>query len=381
MSTGVTICALMWCCLGLVPGTATLQLQQRDADALAVLYIGFLLLTLHVVISNLMVGGVDFPRFFISIVLLFIALAGARFAARRLENVPQKHLIQMANFALIFLTVIGFASLVGVPPIGPQHTSKPVVIFSEPSHFSLAYLPMLLFRVSTASRRKQLQLLAVATILAISLQSLTMIAGILIIAALLLRTLPLLAFGIPLALASVAVDITYYSDRLTLSADSDNLSTLVFLQGWDNAIVNFNETHGFGIGFQQFGVAGSTGDIGDTIVALLGDSLSLRDGGSTATKLIGEFGVFGIVLLILFIRSAYRSAIFIRNNQRKPAQHRDIRRLFFGSLVVAYIIELFIRGTGYFSPGGFLVAVAFMSTRRLAAASLTDPTGIQTVKD
>jgi len=376
MTVGLLISALAWALFGLATGRQPYYLQKSDAGRLGWLCAAILLLALHAAISHFQIGSVDFGRFSVSAAILAVVLIGAHFAARKLARLPDADLIRCANVALVTLTVLGLAAALGVPPVGPQASVKAVVVFSEPSHFGLAYLPVLLFRVSVARRGQQVALIAMAFLLAIVLQSLTMVVGLMIVAGLMLRArflIPMLAVVIA-GLALVAVDLTYYSSRLVFSADSDNVSTLVFMQGWENAILNFRETHGLGVGFQQFGIAGSTGEVADRIAEILGKNISLLDGGSTATKLTGEFGVFGLLTIVAFLVALYRAARFFRQSQLRPPAFRDPRRLFFHSFVVAYTIELFVRGAGYFSPGGFFLLVALMSlaarpTRTVAAGA------------
>jgi hypothetical protein len=355
---------LMWSLFALATGRQPYVLPKSDLYPLAALLSVIALLTVHAIISNLQIGGVDFGRFAASCAILTVLLAGAHFAARKLERTSVADLVRAANLALGTLTLLGFAAALGAPPIGPQASPKAVIVFAEPSHFALAYLPILLFRISIAKRHSQILLLAMAFALAIGLQSLTMIAGLLLVSALLLRSISLAIALVILAAGSLAVDLTYYSSRLAFSSDTTNLSTLVFLQGWENAILNFGETAGIGVGFQQFGIAGSIGGMADKIVEILGSNISLRDGGSTSTKLIGEFGVLGIVAIVALVRIIARGALYLRRCQRQPARLRDQRSLFFYSFLVTYTIELFVRGTGYFAPGSFFAAIALISLWR-----------------
>lgn len=360
---GLLFCALAWLLAGLATGPKPYVVKKSEVYSLAMLAGLILLLTLHVVISNLTVGGVNFIRFFGSCLVLAVMVMSARFAARKLESVPVEQLVQTANLALAALTLIGIAAALGVPALGPQgSTEKAVVIFAEPSHFCLAYVPILMFRVSVAKPSTQALLTAMALGLALILESLTMVASVMLVVALLLRRTPLVLMMCVLAAAVVTLDLTYYSSRLVFSSESDNLSTLVLLQGWESAILGFQATSGIGVGFQQFGFAGPIGDIAEKVAELLGgEYTNLHDGGSTATKLIGEFGILGIAGILLFVRIALRGARYVRRSQSQPPQQRDVRVLFYYSYVIAFCIELFLRGIGYFSPGGFLALVALLS--------------------
>jgi hypothetical protein len=108
----------------------------------------------------------------------------------------------------------------------------------------------------------------------------------------------------------------------------------------------------------------------EKIAQIMGGSyLSLLDGGSTATKVIAEFGVLGIIMLLAYARLVFRGISYIRAAQSAPARDRDKRVIFFQALVISYSLELLVRGVGYFSPGGFLALVALISLHRLSRST------------
>jgi hypothetical protein len=382
MSPGVLVCAALWMLAGLSFGTRPFTVRKSDSTRLLLLFGGIALLAVHVMLGNLQIGGVDFGRFVSSCLILLMMFGGAHFASNLLLRAPAAELVRAADLTLTILILLAAASMAGVAPIGPQASAKAVVIFSEPSLFAAAYLPMLMFRTAISTRAVQLALIGVSVLLAMVLQNMIMVAGILFISALLLRRTALVLMMMAVASGLLMLNLTYYAERLNFSSETDNISTLVLLQGWQNAILNFQETRGLGVGFQQFGISGSIGDIAEKISALLGSYINLLDGGSTATKLIGEFGVFGIIAVLLFLRRAARCAAYIRAAQRLRPQARAVRTLFFYALIVTYCFELVLRGSGYFTPGALLMLSALISIyrdRRLpppeAAASTTNSAG------
>jgi hypothetical protein len=365
MGAGVLFCAVIWIFVALTTGPRPFTLARSDASRLAMLLIVVGLLTGHVLVTSLQVGATDFGRFFSSCGSLLMLCIAAHFAATAVTRLSAKQLDRATGVAWLLLTLIGFAAAAGVPPIGPQTSVKPVVIFSEPSHFALAYLPMLLCRVAVARRFSQVLLMGTALMLAALLQSLTLVAGIVVLSVLLFRGVWLAGLIIAVAGAAATLDLTYYSSRLTFESDTINVSTLVFLQGWENAVLDFLQTDGLGVGFQQFGIAGSLGELTYRIAAILGGSyINLLDGGSTAPKVIGEFGVAGILMLVAYIRQAARGCSFIRQAQSLPPTRRDQKMIFYHSLIITYSFELFVRGYGYFSPGGLLALTALLCLYR-----------------
>ena len=373
-SIGISFAAFFWTLASMIGGEQPYALRRSDGYFVALILVILAFLTMHVTISDYQIGGIDFSRFFISCGILLLLLTGTHFASLKLIRIPSANLTKAASALIALLVILGFAAAAGVPAVGRGNYSKPVIIFSEPSHFALALLPLLLFRTAIAKRSTQILLIGIALAMAAVLQSLTMIAGILIVSSVLLRKRLLLLLLIPVAAAASTLDLSYYAERLQFSSDTDNLSTLVFLQGWENALLNFQETHGLGVGFQQFGVAGSTGEIAQKIFRLLnGATLSLLDGGTTASKLIGEFGVGGILVIIAYVAAAFRSILYVRRMQRLPPSMRDVRRIFFCCLIASYTFELFIRGVGYFSPGGFLAVVSLISVARMGKTKQIEP--------
>jgi hypothetical protein len=366
MAPGVIAACVFWIFLVQVTLRRQFTLERADGGRLIVALVVIALLGAHIVLVNYQTGGVDFQRFFVSCAVLLILGTAASLAARKFLETRPRDLLQGANLALGCLFLIGIGAGLGVPAIGPQVSGKPVIVFAEPSHFALAFLPVLLFRVSLAKRSTQVILVGCGLALAAALESATMVAGLLIISAVFLRRFALLLMLLMVAGGALAIDLTYYVSRLSFSTDSDNLSTLVLLQGWENAILGFRDTGGIGVGFQQFGIVGPIGDIAPRIAEILkGGSINLLDGGSTATKLIGELGIVGIFLVIGILYVTGRCALYIRRAQAISPEQRDVKLLFCCALVACYAFELLARGLGYFSPGGLLAAIGFLAILRL----------------
>lgn len=371
MGPGTAICAIAWILIGAIGSRTPFRWSRRLWRIVAIALLVMPLLFIHGVVIDLWFGGVDFPRLLLSGVILLLMLFGAYAVADRLLTASPERVAATARIAFLVLTIMGFGSIAGLPSIGASTFAKPVIVFSEPSIFAFAYLPVFIFTVAIAARRRQIVLLALGFILAMGLQSLTLLAGVLGASCLVLRkTQLILVLGALAAIVGfLALDLSYYAGRLALSGDSHNLSTLVFLQGWQRAGLNLTETQGLGIGFQQFGFVGSLGDVAARIIELTGASVNLYDGGSTGSKLIAELGAVGIVLIGLYVRLAVRGFRLIRRAQNVPSEKRDKRQIFVYSLILAYTSELFLRGTGYLAPSGFLVMAALMAVAQLSAST------------
>jgi hypothetical protein len=375
LSTGTVLCGLLWIVLALGRNVAGIKWTAHVWRLFGAALLVLTLLFVHGLVVDLWLGGVNFGRLVgSSAILLIIALAAYVIALLLLESTP-RNLSRIARFAFFVLTLLGFGAVAGLPSLG-HLTSKPVVVFSEPSVFSFVYLPFLIFMVATTTRGRQLLYLGAAFALAAALQNLTLLIGVLGTSCLILRRtqIVILAAALAVALSFLTLDLSYYAGRLDLSGDSDNMSTLVYLQGWERAALNITETRGLGVGFQQFGYVGSLGTVLDRIAEMSnGAALNLYDGGSTGSKMIAELGIAGVVLLVLFLRLLARGFMLIRKAQRLPRAQRDVRRIFFFSFIIAYGSELLIRGNGYLSPSGTFILAALFAVHKLGVSEQPVP--------
>ena len=310
--------------------------------------LGFIFICFFSIVSFCVNYYFDFPRFLYSLLSLFwivislyIFLRGEAFFA------SDKYIVVMFVLFVFFgvLGVLGVSFVVG-------EQSKPVFIFSEPSHYAAAAS---IFFISAAYRfRRSLGFIMVipVVILAVKLQSLMLIF---VAVSMILASFPLLGSflgccGVFFLMAlGVGDGSNYFLERLSL--DSNNLSVLTLMHGWENAFIALKNTGGLGVGFQQLGVYPYTGAMSAKIVEMTGFSMSLFDGGSLAPKIIAEFGLVGVgfVLYILYLNFNIIMCL-LRNVPLNP--------LFVG-VFFSLILELFFRGFGYFSVT-FVSALYFL---------------------
>jgi hypothetical protein len=309
--------------------------------------------------------GVQFNagRFFGGFFVFLGMVLGAACVAECLVRLPAGLLDVWVRRALWFMLANALLGLLGVP-LFAHTTHKPVGMFSEPSHFALVLGPLLAY-VCALRLRHHGAILVAAFLWGLLVQNMTTVVLVLLCGA--------LVFGlnwrmvlVPVVLGTVAVslDVEYFLARVMISGDSDNQSVLVLLQGWESAFILMDKTHGWGAGFQQFGFVDAVGDIGARISSSGEDGLNKFDGGSTAAKLVGEFGGFGIVVLVAYLLYFLRALLLLRRARVRPSAANPGDVLLTACLYV-FIVELFVRGVGYFSPTLFLALAAAM---RLPAA-------------
>jgi hypothetical protein len=228
--------------------------------------------------------------------------------------------------------------------------SKATFFFQEPSFFALAFLPFLFYMVFMD--RSALHLIG-AALIAVFINNLTLLIGIVLVATFYYRRrFMLLAFMFFLAFSLIRISSEYSQyvlDRITFSADTDNLTALVFLSGYERAYETLAQGYWLGVGFQQMGFVGPSGELLDRIYLVTeGLESNLYDGGTLASKLIVEFGLLGVVMVVLYIRGLIR--IFANGIQAKLTPYT----LFLTGVYVTFSCYLFVRGTGYLSPAAVL---------------------------
>jgi O-antigen ligase len=160
------------------------------------------------------------------------------------------------------------------------------------------------------------------------------------------------------AVSVQVIDTDYFLSRLEISNESNNLSVLVLLQGWETSVEMIKMTGAWGVGFQQFGFIDVSGEIIEKIANLGEEGLNKLDGGSMAAKITGEFGVLGLAAIFMIVIQAFRAYLRLKSAKLNDCSGGQI---LLSASLFTYVIELFARGVGYFSPTGFLVLCALIN--------------------
>lgn len=330
---------------------------------------------------------VETGRSLASLIPLALLIEAGAALARKLRSVPAATVHTAMHRCFIAMCIVAALGAIGWSSPSPQPFSKPVFPFSEPSHFALAFIPVLMYVCVTAKGRQRIVFLFVGLASAVLLENLTLAAGCVLVAFVSLRFWTILAFVAALTLVATQFDISYFTSRLDFGADDQNLSTLVYLQGWQLIAESWEKSSGFGLGFQQLGVLGTTVGAAELIHSIADDSLNLRDGGFTLSKLVSEFGGVGVILCLVYLISAWRAARRLRAIA-VAAEHGRIDSpalVFAYCAVVSYLIEMLVRGVGYFTGTGVLLVAAFWLlawTNRVSpsAAVTSGFTGVRRVR-
>lgn len=343
---------------------------------ISLLPLSFLLLiciTLFITVSYFYIVK-SIPKPFYSMVILVVFLS-AFVLAQKISKISYQALSNSTLLVILVLLLLGWLKLLFIPHCCHYTMlEKPVFPFSEESHYALA---IGIIAVAFTFSGKFIWGFFIGInilLLALLFPNLTLlIFSLLIFFASLFRLKPiyfksfilLIPVLIMIVWALFISNSEYYSSRLNFQ-DTTNLTALVFLQGWDLAYLNLIETNGLGLGFQMLGSSTTyLSPYTDKIVNITGKEFNLSDGGLLAAKVIAEFGVIAIILIISYIYFIlkfifYGNQIWLKIHLSHDQQYTQElkKRLLISGILFGMLVEVFLRGYGYFSPGVFLALVA-----------------------
>jgi hypothetical protein len=304
----------------------------------------------------------DNLRAFSSLGLLLLMVFSARLLANFLERLQKAQIGKAVLGLLVLMIGVAVMAVVSPGPLGENATQKPVFPFAEPSHFALSFIPIVIYVCVTGKKYLSYGVFAISVVIALVLQNLTLVAGCLLTALIIfrMRSLAVIAFLCGLTFSFASLDYSYYFERISFSSSSENLSVLVFLQGWQLIGEAIYQTFGWGIGFQQLGISPTQVSSATRIFELVHRDSNLTDGGFVLSKLVSEFGVFGVLLSLVFIRCSIASFFELKALMAGRVEC-DPAVMVAHSVLLGYLVELFVRGMGYFtSTGLFLMAALYV---------------------
>lgn len=251
--------------------------------------------------------------------------------------------------------------------------------FPEPAPFARIAGPIYVATFFLVSKKFKLIILANALLQAILLQSLSLLLYSVIIFIIVLQV-RVIRFLIPIVfiISIVAMFLIknpiyskHFTSRFTLSSQSGNLTSLVYLQGVVAARDSLVNTDGLGLGFQMLGTE-KPNEVSKIISSIVSDGgeVCRPEGGFLAAKLIAELGLVGVILTgFVFVR-ILRSLIWLRRYWRFALcskanwSNYKLKLVIVNSLIVTFFIEMFLRGGEYFSLTVILFIVSVVYIRK-----------------
>ena len=303
----------------------------------------------------------EYKRFFLSYFLIGFCMIGSIFFVILSYETKDRKLYNYisAIFYIILLDGIIFVLKKNSIQIWMDwpYTNPFLFFFPEMSHFSLIFLPLLLFKVLTFKKNIHAYM-AILISLIISIDSLTLLCGTILIMLIysIKKTFFLFLIPISLLIAIYGLEpeilelgrpgspVNQLLDRLDFE-DPNNFSTLVFLSGWERAYLNLFDSNFLGIGFNQLGYEGEGGYYQNKLHSYNLVGLNLKDAGSLAPKLVSELGILGVIMLSMYLFYFIKIVYKIK---KYYLTYSDLDILYISIFIMSFV-SIFIRSSGYFS--------------------------------
>lgn len=283
--------------------------------------------------------------------------------------------LNKAAICSLALALAGFIIEAAVPslfPIQAGYRSRGRLsgLFHEPSHAAFSLFPCLaILMVAESKRTQRIGILGLVALLLLSRSS-TAVAFVMawLLYRVVVHGISRQAASLILMLASlvaVAGLVNYQrfleptTERIMgiLASDStENVSSLVYVQGWQDAWANLWRTHGLGLGFNMMGCQ-PLPDVPAREVLSVGGmgELNAEDASFQFGKIVSEFGVAGIVfyatVIWWWVRFEKRICEIDDPADRCAASTQ-------AALIFCFVASSFIRAESYFSGGLLLWLVA-----------------------
>ena len=375
------------------------KIKARSAKALLALFgfsiFSFVVATCGVCTDHLSKAFITLP------ILLFLVLVGLEVGCRS-ESSDWLNL-QRTSWWCLILVFFTFMIEILIPSWFPHRGSGTVGklsgLFSEPSHVAFSLFPCVaILLIAEDKRTRQRGILAIVGLLVLSRSS-TLVA--LLVAFLVYRSVvhgkihqaAAVAAGMAvLVVLAAVVDYNQFLvptiDRVVgvaASSDTNNISSLVYVQGWQDAWYNLRKTHGAGLGLNMMGCSPLPDVPARGVLSLEGlGELNAQDGSFLFSKIVSEIGLVGIVFYIAIICWWIQLERKIRRLSAAPLRFAASVQ---AVLIFCFVTSSFIRGAGYFS-GGLLLWVSAVSggsnwseeLRELPAEAFAIPKGKQQTK-
>lgn len=304
-------------------------------------------------------------KYFLSSFIIMIILFSSIFLYDKILNTNEyyfKSIIKKISYSIIIIGVISLIYKIDFLNYGSY--SKNIFPYAEPSHFVISASFFMIFLGLVSNQYLRFLLVCIIFVLAILYKSLLLIVLSLMMSFIYYaNNFKNLSYLIIIVLSIFSYilffdDNNYFTDRLDFSSKNNNLTVLVYIQGIEEAYNNLIVTDGIGIGFQRLGETLPL-DISERIYKLAGEYKNRTDGGFLASKLIGEFGMLGILIVIMYFIKFINSLFFIKKYLKYNLSVSS-KIIFSHSVIIGFFIEMFARGSGYFTSGVVLLFTSIL---------------------
>ena len=307
--------------------------------------------------------NLNISRYIFSLFILIFFLIGAVLFSSILEKVNDKMFDKIINSVFLVLLSDGLISMF----IQIFKDDKDFILFREPSHFAIVVLPILLYKVTTSTNRHAMLFIFLFLCIGLVMKSMTLIAGLALIAFMIFRIKNLVFIFALLVLTAENIpdlDFSYYKDRIDVS--NVNPTLFVFLSGYEEAYLNVINTGAIGIGFQQLGFSKHLGKYRKALSDYGLPNINIYDGGFLGGKLVSEMGVVGFFMILVYLYKFITIKFFVNFS---PDPCKKNKKMFFHSFYIMFVFELLFKGSGYFTQTTFLFFVVLLSLLTIDSSS------------
>ncbi|EJL6524880.1 hypothetical protein NMR94_003533, partial [Vibrio cholerae] len=297
---------------------------------------------------------IDPGKIFGSIVAFTLMMLSANLMSKYLLEMTSDEIYNFISSVIIWLLVAGVAGVsFDIKFLGYEKFPKSIFTFYEPSHYAITVGPFFVAAMIVL-RKYRMMICAAFLFISLSSQNLTILLywslGTWLSlenrkVKLVFLTIVIVALAILYIYSSSSFD--YYTERIKISSESNNLSTLVYLQGWDEMRKSLYDSLGLGLGFQQAG-SNDPGIYAERIYEISNIYKNRQDAGFLSAKIVIEFGMVGVLFITLYIK------IFISSLKGLKYLDNNLDKMISG-FILALFIEMFFRGQGYFTLGFYLL--------------------------
>lgn len=305
--------------------------------------------------------GYNVMKFFSTLVFIIVMILTAKLLAIYIKDSEIKidFFVKVVFFILITIAfAISLRNILFHININ-AYQNKNLFIFREPSHFALLFTPLLIYHFVQSQLKGKLAYFLMGLFFAIFIKSLLLLVGVLLMILIIsykhkIIIFVLISFLLLLSLGTVNILPDYFLDRIILNSDSNNLSVLVYLNGWERLLLDLNSSNFFGIGLQQLGFIGEHGILMKKIELISDKQLNLYDGSFLASKIVSELGILGLFYISTYLIYVFKALKYFTFNK-----HHDPKLIFAYSFIFCFFLELFFRGIGYFSFSFFMTITSY----------------------
>ena len=304
-------------------------------------------------------------------------------AIRRLANAVQLDVpLLPVRHVRVMLILVVLGVLIEAAITGLSLQLRVGGLYREPSHMALAVAPLLFYLWKAGRGFDRIFLLLCMVPLMAFASSSTLLVMVVALFALDLaggfvqqgrRGSAVVGFiGVAILVAGLSATplVTPTIERITgvmNASEENNISSLVYLNGWQLLMANMESSHGAGIGFNAMGCEPRPITFAMTLLDRFDmGHLNYFDGSFLVSKIGSELGVPGLLVWLIFPWLTVLLAM------RRFGLHRDTQWLCYSWLGIISIGAV-VRSTGYFAGTVTLALLAAFLALRAAPARARRP--------